>query len=63
VNKIFSNLLRKWLVTESVVKFFVFELNGFDFLLETIGMSVESLGLNASADEAEETDLKVQMRD
>jgi hypothetical protein len=35
-NDLFTKLLSTWLVSETVVNYFVFELRGFEFLLDTI---------------------------
>lgn len=35
-NALFTKLLSSWLVSETVVNFFVFQLKGFEFLLDTI---------------------------
>lgn len=65
-NAILQNLLRKWLVSESIVRYFVFELDGFDFLLETIGTSYESLSQGngpasgQTAGEGEDADMPIR---
>lgn len=35
-NELFRRLLKIWLVSDDVVNYFVFELRGFEFLLDTI---------------------------
>ncbi len=41
-NEYFTKLLGQWLVSDSVASFFVFDLGGFEFLLDTIGLGSES---------------------
>ena len=38
VNEYFIKLLSQWLINDKVASYFVFELKGFEFLLETIGL-------------------------
>jgi hypothetical protein len=49
-NFLFTKLLSNWLVSDTVVNFFVFELRGFEFLLDTISPNEEptddSLSMN-----------------
>jgi hypothetical protein len=40
-NFLFTKLLSNWLVSDTVVNFFVFELRGFEFLLDTISPNEE----------------------
>jgi len=40
-NGLFTKLLSSWLVSEKAVNYFVFELKGFDFLLDTISNDKE----------------------
>lgn len=40
-NFLFTKLLSNWLVSDIVVNFFVFELRGFEFLLDTISPNEE----------------------
>ena len=40
-NDYFIQLLRHWLVNDAVASYFVFDLNGFEFLLDTIGVGAE----------------------
>ena len=40
-NEYFIKLLGQWLVSDSVASYFVFELGGFEFLLDTIGVGSE----------------------
>jgi len=49
ISQIFQKLIAKWLVESSVVEFFVFELKGFDFLLETIGTTQQQTTREASS--------------
>lgn len=37
-NALFSKLLSSWLASEKAVNYFVFELKGFEFLLDTISV-------------------------
>lgn len=37
-NKLFKHYLHNWLVTDTVASYFVFDLEGFDFLLDNIGL-------------------------
>lgn len=37
-NEYFTKLLGQWLVSDSVASYFVFDLGGFEFLLDTIGL-------------------------
>ena len=41
-NKLFKHFLHNWLVTDDVASYFVFDLQGFDFLLDNIGLEDES---------------------
>ena len=41
-NEYFTKLLGQWLVSDSVASYFVFDLGGFEFLLDTIGLGSES---------------------
>ena len=41
-NEYFTKLLGQWLVSDSVASYFVFDLGGFEFLLDTIGLGAES---------------------
>jgi hypothetical protein len=41
-NEYFIKLLGQWLVSDSVASFFVFDLGGFEFLLDTIGLGGET---------------------
>ena len=41
-NEFFIKLLGQWLVSDSVASYFVFELGGFEFLLDTIGVGAEN---------------------
>ncbi len=43
-NEYFTKLLGQWLVSDSVASYFVFDLGGFEFLLDTIGLGSESEG-------------------
>jgi len=37
-NEYFTKLLGQWLISDSVASYFVFDLGGFEFLLDTIGL-------------------------
>ena len=37
-NEYFIKLLGQWLVSDNVASYFVFDLGGFEFLLDTIGV-------------------------
>lgn len=37
-NEYFIKLLGQWLISDSVASYFVFDLGGFEFLLDTIGL-------------------------
>lgn len=37
-NEYFIKLLGQWLISDSVASYFVFDLGGFEFLLDTIGV-------------------------
>jgi hypothetical protein len=39
-------LLSSWLVNDTIASYFVFDLNGFEFLLDTIGVGQEDELLN-----------------
>ena len=41
-NEYFTKLLGQWLVSDSVASYFVFDLSGFEFLLDTIGVGSEN---------------------
>lgn len=41
-NEYFIKLLGQWLISDSVASYFVFDLGGFEFLLDTIGVGSES---------------------
>lgn len=41
-NEYFTKLLGQWLVSDSVASYFVFDLGGFEFLLDTIGLGSET---------------------
>ena len=54
-NEYFIKLLRQWLVSDSVASYFVFDLGGFEFLLDTIGVGSEAdLRRRKSSDDNEE---------
>ena len=40
---IFQKLLNQWLVADSIVNYFVFELKGFEFLLNSIGTNMNNV--------------------
>mmetsp|Transcript_9033 Transcript_9033/g.8477 ORF Transcript_9033/g.8477 Transcript_9033/m.8477 type:complete len:142 (-) Transcript_9033:21-446(-) len=40
-NAYFIKFLKQWLISDSVASYFVFELEGFEFLLDTIGIGQE----------------------
>jgi hypothetical protein len=40
-NEFFTKLLSSWLISDQVASFFVFDLGGFEFLLDTIGVGAE----------------------
>lgn len=42
-NEYFTRLLGQWLVSDSVASYFVFDLGGFEFLLDTIGQGGEHI--------------------
>lgn len=42
-NTLFTKLLSSWLVSEKAVNYFVFELKGFEFLLDTISCDQDDL--------------------
>ena len=41
-NEYFIKFLKQWLISDTVASYFVFDLQGFEFLLDTIGLGVES---------------------
>jgi hypothetical protein len=41
-NEYFIKFLGSWLVSDSVASYFVFDLSGFEFLLDTIGVGSET---------------------
>ena len=41
-NEYFIKLLSQWLISDSVASYFVFDLGGFEFLLDTIGIGSET---------------------
>lgn len=41
-NEFFTKLLSSWLVSDQVASYFVFDLGGFEFLLDTIGVGSDS---------------------
>jgi hypothetical protein len=41
-NEYFTKLLGQWLVSDSVASYFVFDLGGFEFLLDTLGVGSTS---------------------
>lgn len=46
-NEYFTKLLGQWLVSDSVASYFVFDLGGFEFLLDTIGLGSEGQDLSS----------------
>lgn len=40
-NDYFIKFLKQWLISDTVASFFVFDLQGFEFLLDTIGIGSE----------------------
>jgi hypothetical protein len=42
-NEYFTKLLGQWLVSDNLASYFVFELGGFEFLLDTIGNGGDSI--------------------
>lgn len=48
-NNLFSKLLSSWLVSEKAVNFFVFELKGFEFLLDTISCDKSESATNETS--------------
>lgn len=40
-NEYFIKFLKQWLISDSVASYFVFDLEGFEFLLDTIGLGSE----------------------
>jgi hypothetical protein len=41
-NDYFIKFLKQWLISDSVASYFVFDLEGFEFLLDTIGVGSEN---------------------
>ena len=41
-NEYFTKLLGQWLISDNVASYFVFDLQGFEFLLDTIGVGAET---------------------
>lgn len=37
-NEYFTKLLSQWLISDTIASYFVFDLEGFEFLLDTIGV-------------------------
>ena len=44
-NDYFIKLLGQWLISDSVASYYVFDLGGFEFLLDTIGLSTSEVEL------------------
>ena len=42
INEFFIKLLGQWLISDHVASYFVFDLGGFEFLLDTIGVGSEA---------------------
>jgi len=53
-NDYFTKLLRQWLVSDSVASHFVFDLGGFEFLLDTIGVGSDARRRKLSDEPLEE---------
>ena len=51
-NSLFTNLLESWLVSDTTINYFCFDLCGFAFLLDTVGSDAP---LKNAAAETEET--------
>ena len=43
-NAYFIKFLKQWLISDSVASYFVFDLEGFEFLLDTIGIGADHKG-------------------
>jgi len=56
-NALFTKLLSSWLVSEKAVNYFVFELKGFEFLLDTISCDKDE---TQSTDTAAKADIQQQ---
>lgn len=42
VNNYFIKFLKEWLISDSVASYFVFNLSGFEYLLDTIGLGIDN---------------------
>lgn len=56
-NEYFIKFLGSWLVSDSVASYFVFDLSGFEFLLDTIGVGSETDENSKHLEDGEEFEL------
>ena len=59
-NDFFSKYLSKWLINDKLASQFVFDLNGFDFLLDTIGVGKDE---KSKKEESKEVSMRVLFED